>query len=33
MMAEKELSLVIDQRFNEEDMLSIVQVLKDTIWR
>ena len=32
-MAEKELSLVIDQRYNQEDMDSIVQVLKDTLWK
>lgn len=31
-MVEKELSLVIDQRYNQEDMDSIVQVLKDTLW-
>lgn len=30
-MAEKELSLVIDQRYDQEDMDSIVQVLKDTL--
>ena len=32
-MVEKELSLVIDQRYNQEDMDSIVQVLKDTLWK
>ena len=32
-MAEKELSLVIDQRYNQEDMDSIIQVLKDTLWK
>ena len=32
-MAEKELSLVIDQRYNQEDMDSIVQVLNDTLWK
>ena len=32
-MAEKELSLVIDQRYNQDDMDSIVQVLKDTLWK
>ena len=33
MMVEKELSLVIDQRYHQEDMDSIVQVLKDTLWK
>lgn len=32
-MAEKELSLVIDQRYNQVDMDSIVQVLKNTLWK
>lgn len=32
-MAEKELSLVIDQRYNQEDMDCIAQVLKDTLWK
>ena len=32
-MAEKELSLVVDQRYNQEDMDSIVQVLKNTLWK
>lgn len=32
-MAEKELSLVIDQRYTEEDMNSIVEVIKDTLWK
>lgn len=32
-MAEKELSVVIDQRYTEEDMASIVDVIKDTLWR
>lgn len=32
-MAERELSLVIDQRYNLEDMQCIIQVLKDAIWK
>lgn len=32
-MAEKELSLVVDQRYNTEDMQCIVQVLKNAIWK
>lgn len=31
-MAARELSLVIDQRYNLEDMQCIIQVLKDAIW-
>lgn len=32
-MAARELSLVIDQRYNLEDMQCIIQVLKDAIWK
>ncbi len=32
-MAENELSIVIDQRYAEEDMISIVEVIKDTLWK
>lgn len=32
-MAEKELSLVIDQRYTEEDMMCIVEVIKDALWK
>ena len=32
-MTRKELSLVIDQRYTEEDMMSIVEIIIDTIWK